>query len=521
VELRSSTTGLLEAYRPPSRSGALRVGLLLTAALLAVVAVASDSVPLAALAFAAALTPTVGRHVESWRVLLSVLVVVIFAIPIKRYEFPVNLPFDLEPYRMVVLLLAGLWLAALLVDPRVALRRSVLDLPLVAFFLALMISDCVNISVVRELGVDVTVVKALSFFASFVLVYFIAYSVVRSRGDIEYLVRAIVVCAAILSIFALVEYRTGQNYFDRLSRVIPVLEFKGDPTEGITRSGRLRVYASAQHPIALAGALAMVLPLAIYVALTTRKAFWWLSVFLVGLGGLSTVSRTGPLMVVVGAVTLYVFRPADTRRLIPLALPAIIVTFVILPNALGAFRSAFFPQGGLVAEQQTIARGNQLQADGRFADISPSLRQWEARPLFGQGFATRVVEPVERANARILDDQWLGLLVEVGVIGVGLLLWLFTRSVSTLGRLARRDASSLGLLSGSIAASIVAAGVGMITYDMFSFVQVTFLLFLMLAIGASVVALGDHIEDGKRRFAAPLRVRAPRARPTDVRSPAG
>jgi polysaccharide biosynthesis protein PslJ len=468
--------------------GAVQVAWLGAAALLTVAAVAIGSTTLAAGALVLAFAGIGVPQIESWRVLLGALLVVIFTIPIKRYQLPVDLPFDLEPYRLLVMFLAGVWVAALLIDPRVHLRRSRFDIPLIVFFFALMISVSVNVEHVTRLEVTTDVVKALSFFASFLLVYFLVFSVIRTRDDIEFLVRAMVVCSAGVAFFAMIEYRTNQNLFNRLSDLIPLLEFRGDPVEGIARSDRLRVYASAQHPIALAASLMMVLPLALYVAQTTRRAFWWLSAFLIGLGSLATLSRTGVVMAAAAAIALWAMRPVETKRLVPLALPALLVVFIALPNALGSFKSAFFPKGGIVAEQSAVVYGNQLRADNRLADIGPTLAEWRQRPAFGQGFGSRIVD-LDRQNARVLDNQWLALLLEAGAIGVGLLIWLYVRSIRALGRLARRDSSSLGLLAGSLGASIASLAVGMLTFDAFSFIQVTFVLFVVLALAASVLAL--------------------------------
>ena len=44
-----------------------------------------------------------------WRAVVGLIVVVIFFIPIKRYTLPGSLPFDLEPYRVVVALCVGCW----------------------------------------------------------------------------------------------------------------------------------------------------------------------------------------------------------------------------------------------------------------------------------------------------------------------------------------------------------------------------------------------------------------------------
>ena len=309
----------------------------------------------------------------------------------------------------------------------------------------------------------------------------------------ELVVRVIVALAAVVSVSGVIEFHTGFNIFNHLSQVVPILQYQGDlDLAGLTRSDRLRVYASAQHPIALAGALAMILPLALYLAQTTKRRIWWLAVFLVGLGALSTLSRTGIVALVAGGLTLLVLRPGETRKLLPLLAPAMVVVFFVLPNALGTFKSAFFPQGGIVAEQSGVVYGNALRSTGRLSDIGPSLRLWRERPVFGQGYGSRIVELGPRQNAAVLDDQWLGQLLETGLFGVIALGWVLGRAVRRLGRVSRRDPSSLGLLAASLAAAIMSFAVSIVTYDALGFIQVTLLLFVMLAIAAAVVSLADR-----------------------------
>src|SRR5919106_2429308 len=66
----------------------------------------------------------VGRPSLPWERVLGALLLVILFIPIRRYRFPGDLPFQLEPYRVLVALVVMGWIASLLVDPRVRLRRS-------------------------------------------------------------------------------------------------------------------------------------------------------------------------------------------------------------------------------------------------------------------------------------------------------------------------------------------------------------------------------------------------------------
>src|SRR4051794_8492582 len=79
----------------------------------------------ASISFAAAHT-----WLLQWRTMLGAIVVTVLFIPIKRYEFPVNLPLQLEPYRLLVLGVGAGMLASLMIDRRLRLRATGLDAPL-------------------------------------------------------------------------------------------------------------------------------------------------------------------------------------------------------------------------------------------------------------------------------------------------------------------------------------------------------------------------------------------------------
>jgi O-antigen ligase len=180
-------------------------------------------------------------------------------------------------------------------------------------------------------------------------------------------------------------------------------------------------------------------------------------------------------------------------------IPAAVVVHVALPGTIGAFREAFFPEGGLVANQSTsVGQAGQ----GRVADLGPALDAFAQRPLFGQGFATRPTasgaEPAETIDpltasldGQILDNQWLGMLLETGILGVAALLWLVLAASVAFGKKARHRSDTRGLMLLSIAASVSAFGVGMFFFDAFAFVQVTLLFFVLLALGASAVLLDN------------------------------
>ena len=168
-------------------------------------------------------------------------------------------------------------------------------------------------------------------------------------------------------------------------------------------------------------------------------------------------------------------------------IPALIVVKVLLPGTLGAIKQSFLPAGGLVAEQESSAGAS---GSGRLADLGPALDAWVLKPLTGQGFATMpVIHPGAALETNILDDQWLDDAAHVGVIGFVGWLWFFIRAVRRFGSAARQDDSQRGWLLTALTAGIAAYGVGMLTYDAFAFIQVTFLLFIYVSIGSAVLRL--------------------------------
>jgi hypothetical protein len=180
-------------------------------------------------------------------------------------------------------------------------------------------------------------------------------------------------------------------------------------------------------------------------------------------------------------------------RLLPMLVPLFVAIQIVMPGTLGTFRAIIFPEDGIVAEQAS-ERG---AGTGRVGDLAPSLQEYVKQPWFGQGFRTRI--PSARSgvapNARILDDEWLGVLLEVGAVGALCLVWMFVRVVRKLGALGRKDDSDIGWLAAALAAGLAAFAAGMLTYDAFSFAQVTFLVFVLL--GMAAVALRLSVDGGQ------------------------
>jgi hypothetical protein len=480
--------GALAGARPAPRlwAAALHAAILLAAAA-AITLGLSGTAPVEIVAIpvvAGVLALLAARLLLGWTTLVGVLCVVILFIPIRRYTLPGGLPFELEPYRLLVMLVVAGWVLSLLSDRATRMRRTGFEGPLALFGVAVLGSLAFNVDRIVALNVSADVVKRVMFFLTFFLMLTLIVSVIRSRRAIETIVQVLVVGGTIIAACALWEARTGYNFFDHLNQWIPGLKLADLPYVP-ERGARLRVYASAQHPIALGAALAMLLPLAIYLAQTRRQRLWYACLGILAIGVIATVSRTSIVALVIVAIVFLWLRPRETRRLWPALILLPIVAHVALPGALGSLHDAFFPSGGLVAEQAALPG---YRGSGRVADLSPSIAEWKQQPVFGQGFGTRITD-ADRENARILDNQWLGSLLDTGAVGVIALLWLFLRVLRRYGREAKRDLTERGWLLAAVTASSTAFAVSMFTYDVFSFVQATVLLFILLGLGSSAYQL--------------------------------
>jgi polysaccharide biosynthesis protein PslJ len=430
------------------------------------------------------------RRLLRWEALLSALVLVVLFIPIRRYTLPGGLPFQLEPYRLLTAFVAAGWCASLLADPRVRLRKTGLELPLGLVVLSMLLSDAVNGGRIQHLGVQTEVVKKLTFFASFMAIAYIVPSVVRRRSHVDRLAKVLVAGGAILALTALVEGQTHYNVFNHLSHWIPVLKLDQLPYSLVSdqndRGGRLRVYGPAQSPIAYGALFVMLLPIAVYLVKQTARKIWLVSTVLIVLGAFATVSRTAMIMLVVLVFAYWRFRKTEVRRLWPLLLPLVVVVHFALPGTLGTLKGAFMPKGGIVAEQSA---GAGTYGSGRVADLGPGLHDAKQHLMLGQGFGTRLTDrSEEKVNAPILDDQWLGTLLETGLLGVLAWIWLFGRFYRRMMNAARSDDTPRAWLLAGLAASALAFAVSLATYDTFSFIQVTILLFFQLGFGAAILA---------------------------------
>jgi polysaccharide biosynthesis protein PslJ len=435
----------------------------------------------------------------TWPNAIVCLVLIIWLIPIRLYRLPVGLPFNLEPYRIAVLLLiVGLILGVM--AGHLPLTAAGHGWPLAALASVALMSQIVNWSKLDIPGAPPTAVKSLSYFVSFVAIFMLIVAGIQRFSDAKHIVGSLVVGGVIVAAAAIVESRIRSNLFDDLDNWIPGLVKQ--PREVMElRGGRLRVRGSAQHPIALGVALAMVVPLAVimsqYAATRARTVLWILGAGVCAMGALVTVSRTVVVMAIVMTIVGLMLRPQQVLRFWPLLFVLPALAHVAAPGTLGALYKSIFPKDGLAADLESRAG---LGGSGRLADVAPGLDLWRESPLVGHGLGYVATTPTTIAEgatqgatgfAIIFDNQYMATLVMLGGLGLIAAIWVVwgaTFKLIAAGRRHRKGPEAD--LVAACAISCAGFGASMMFFDAFAFVQAALVFFIIAAVGLRVRELG-------------------------------
>jgi hypothetical protein len=484
------------AEQPPRPRTTLPLAIALSGfAFLAATVVIGGKAPVAgAVVFLLAMVAAIAdsaKPIFTWPNAIAVLVLVIWFIPIKLYTLPVELPFNLEPYRLLLLVLVFAWIVQMVIsDGRLdLLGRAV---PVGLLMIVAVASTVVNFDSLRATTAE-SPVNPVFYFISFLLVFVLVASVINRVPHVDQVLKVLVFGGTVVALFAIYEARSRYNFFNHLAEIAPILE-KQEREVLELRGGRLRVHASAQHPIAMGVALTLIVPMAIYLAkhaaTAARARLWGISAGVCATAIVTTVSRTTVLMAVAMAIVAISLRGAAIARYWPALLILPVAIHFVAPGALGGLYKSFFPKEGLISS----AEGRAGEAgSGRVSDLGPGLRVWVEKPVVGYGPGSTITFQREEEHLGpapivpvIFDNQYMSTLLQLGLlglIGVVMLVW------GTTIRLIRAARGATGPPSDLLTACAVACagfGVGIFFFDAFAFAQCTIVFMIIAALGLRV-----------------------------------
>jgi O-antigen ligase len=206
-----------------------------------------------------------------------------------------------------------------------------------------------------------------------------------------------------------------------------------------------------------------------------RKILYGIAAALMFTGAICTQRKTSIIAPGVAVFVLVFFRPRQMMRLAPFGAVMLVVIHVMAPAALGGVVSQL--TGGFFASGSTIGRTSDYEA------IAPDIA---THPMIGRGYGT--IDPTQSDTYRLLDNQYLGTLVQTGFVGLAVHLALLITAMALAYRVTRTAADEASRRLGLAAlAGLVAFAVANALFDLMSFLQVPY-LFCVIAAFASIAA---------------------------------
>jgi O-antigen ligase len=304
---------------------------------------------------------------------------------------------------------------------------------------------------------------------------------VPTLARLEALLRRLVAAGGVVATLGVVQFLTGQALIDKLS--IPGLSANNALTSVYNRNGFVRAAGTSTHPIEFGVLLAMVLPIALHFALATSgrsRVRRWFPVAAIAVAVPVTVSRSAFIAVVVVLAIMLPSWPRRRRRRAYVTIAVLLAAvYVGVPGLLGTIIRLFT---GISGDNSARSRTDSYSLAWQFITRNP---------FFGRGISTFL------PKYRILDNQYLGLTIETGFVGLGAFVLVLAAGV-TLALKIRRTELDPGVRSLALAlmATVAAAGVTYATFDAFGFTQVASLTFFVLGCIAALrrrVVLGGAV----------------------------
>ena len=308
--------------------------------------------------------------------------------------------------------------------------------------------------------------RGLLLLASCAGIALLASDGITSRERLDAVLRALVWMATFCATLGIIAFVTHVDLASdiRVPGLVPNTTLSADGG----RSGFVRVAGTTGHPIEFGVVLSMVLPIALHYTFADRHrklSRRWLPVLLLVFAIPMSVSRSGVLGVAIGCLVVFVSWPRR-RKLRTLCLVAVyaVVMRVLIPGLLGTIKSGFLNAS---SDDSIKGRTEDYKVVGQFIS---------AHPWFGRGFFTFLP-----SKFFILDNAYLGLLIEIGVVGLVLFLALLVTGFGCAHGARRRSSDEVSRsLAQALVASMAVILVTFLTFDAMGYSTTAGVTFLLL-----------------------------------------
>jgi O-antigen ligase len=291
----------------------------------------------------------------------------------------------------------------------------------------------------------------------------------RNSGRIRTLASRLVLGVGVVAVLGIVQTLTSRLWVDQIR--IPGLSPGTADWTLAARSGLARPSGTSTHPIEYGMILTTTLPLAIVFARSAprHRLVYRVALVSIAVSTLLSISRSAIICAVV-AILLTIASWPLMAKLRALAFSACIAAavFLIAPGVLGTIANLF------------TGINNDASVQSRTGSYDVAAMLIGRNPLLGRGFGTFL------PRYWILDNGYLGLLIEGGVLGILGLLALLLAGVVSARRAARLITDPFHRqLALALGAAICAGAAGLAFFDTFAFPQSAGVFFLLIGMAGA------------------------------------
>ena len=313
--------------------------------------------------------------------------------------------------------------------------------------------------------------------ASFAGVLLVTSDGISDRDRFLVLLRRVAFFGGCYALLGLAQFFTGANIVDSIS--IPGLSSGG--TGGVdTRGGFVRPESTARHALEYAAVLSMILPIAITLAIReTKRALFsrWFPVVAIFMAAFLSVTRSALIGIV---AVLIVLVPTWDRK----------VRLMAIWAGLGGGVVMYFLVPGLSGTIIGMFSGSDSSVDSRTDSFAVVGGYVNAAPFFGRGLGTMSPE------YRIFDNEYIGLLIEIGIIGLVAFLGLIATAMMTTFMNRRGPDPLIGALGPALCGAVLAGALLCAFFDSFHFPQSVGMLFFMVGLCGAHWNISHAVEPG-------------------------
>jgi hypothetical protein len=337
-------------------------------------------------------------------------------------ESQIHLPglFDLTTQRLIVLVLIALYV--FMGKARRQGNGKKAKVPnglLILLLLAWMFVSTLN-SVVFAISLK----SVLSQLCDFLIPYYIFSKVISKSETVHEILFAFVAAVSICSVFGAVEAYTGWN----VRSLFPWVASRFDLGAGaVTTERGIRVQSTFGHPILFGGALAMAIPLALYLIPIVRdslqRAFLWVGLMLMFLNIYKTGSRGPWLALILSLGVLLLFGQGRMRRYL---FAVGLLSAVVLILRPGVWESLDKTYGATESQDSVESASYRWRYElyhlaGRELDKSFTRAMWGYGPesFYYLGLTMPFYQDGEVRTVRVesCDSSVVALVMETGYVG--------------------------------------------------------------------------------------------------------